>query len=335
MKKVAIFGGLGFVGVHLAEYIKNNFQETEILLFDIYSLSDICDYRKKILDSSRISVHFCDVRKLINFKEHKDIDLIINLAAVHREPGHNHEEYFQTNIPGAKNICEWADMIDCKSIIFSSSIAPYGTKNNKVKDEETIPCPDSAYGSSKLAAEKIHEIWRSDDKEKKLLIVRPGVIYGPTEGGNVNRLLKILKYKFFIFTGNKDVRKAGIYIKELCHAIFWLHDKNHKNETILANLTYWPCPSLFDYISEMTKTKNTKIFNINVPYKFIYFLSVLASPLSKIFSKLNFFHPVRIQKLRRGNHIKPQTLIDYKYKWKYNFSSSFDDWLKSCKEEWN
>ena len=45
----------------------------------------------------------------------KDINLIINLAAVHRMPGHNDFEYFETNIEGAKNICKFADKINCKN----------------------------------------------------------------------------------------------------------------------------------------------------------------------------------------------------------------------------
>ena len=56
----------------------------------------------------------------------KDVDLIIDLAAIHKEPGHNEIEYFQTNVNGSKNICEFAKNVNCKNIIFTSSISVYG-----------------------------------------------------------------------------------------------------------------------------------------------------------------------------------------------------------------
>mgnify|MGYP001029645340 CR=1 FL=1 len=70
------------------------------------------------------------------------IDLIINLAAIHREPGHKPIEYFETNIKGAQNICNFAEKVGCNNIIFTSSISPYGIEA-KMKDEDTIPCPNT------------------------------------------------------------------------------------------------------------------------------------------------------------------------------------------------
>ena len=51
---------------------------------------------------------------------------LFNFAAVHREPGHAREEYFDTNIAGAKNVCAFAEETGCKNILFTSSIAVYG-----------------------------------------------------------------------------------------------------------------------------------------------------------------------------------------------------------------
>ena len=57
--------------------------------------------------------------------------------------------------------------LNCKNIIFTSSIAPYGIED-KLKNEKTKPKPVTPYGSSKLIAEKIHINWQRKDKKKRL-----------------------------------------------------------------------------------------------------------------------------------------------------------------------
>ena len=51
------------------------------------------------------------MRKPINIEnvQFTENDLIINLAAIHRMPGHKDFEYFETNIKGAENICDFAE----------------------------------------------------------------------------------------------------------------------------------------------------------------------------------------------------------------------------------
>ena len=61
-----------------------------------------------------------------------------------------------------------------------------------------MPMPDTAYGISKLVAEKIHQIWQKDDDNKKLITIRPGVVFGPGEDGNVPRLIKAIKNNYFL-----------------------------------------------------------------------------------------------------------------------------------------
>ena len=101
-----------------------------------------------------------DIRKPIEnlpFTPTED-DVIFNFAAVHRTPGHEDHEYFETNICGAKNVVAFAEKWNIKKIVFTSSIAPYGAAE-ELKKETTLPTPNTAYGISKLVAEKIHEKW--------------------------------------------------------------------------------------------------------------------------------------------------------------------------------
>lgn len=71
-------------------------------------------------------------------------DIIFNFAAVHRTPGHQDHEYFETNIRGAENVVAFAEKWNIKKIVFTSSIAPYGAAE-ELKKETTLPTPNTVH----------------------------------------------------------------------------------------------------------------------------------------------------------------------------------------------
>ena len=322
-----IFGGAGFIADHFCQFVLQKSLFDSIYLVDIKPAPP-----DKSLDK-RIQYIQADVR---GFIDPSHVALVLNLAAIHREPGHEDYEYFETNLLGAQNVCEFADQVGCQNIIFTSSISPYGVSESP-KDESTVPIPVTAYGSSKLIAEKIHQIWQAKDaKNLRLVIVRPGVVFGPGEGGNVSRLIKAVIHRYFFFMGNESTRKAGVYVKELCNAMWWVLQEQEKNgETIsLFNASMNPGPSIGQYVKAVCKTQGIKRFIPTVPYKALlgiaYFINNLARPLGI----KHPFSPVRIRKLVSSNNIIPGYLIDHGYQFQYSLDSAFTDWKKSCPEEW-
>jgi len=319
---ILITGSSGFIAKHLFQELSH-----KNIIFGVDS--------KKSTNTKII----CDVRnKLENKKLPKRIDLIINLAAIHREPGHKPNEYFDTNILGAENITSFAEQVNCKQIIFTSSISPYGIED-KLKTEDTIPCPNTPYGSSKLAAEKIHIAWQNRDIKKRVLtIVRPGVVFGKGEGGNMSRLVKLIHKNFFFYMSNKDTRKAGIYVKELVNQIMWTHDKQIKNKLpkiALFNATMWPNPSISDYVNNVKSAANIKSFVPNVPYSILMCFGFIFELIFKMLGKANPFSPVRLRKLVRPNLVKPSLLIKHKYKPIYTLRSALEDWKKEDPKVWS
>ena len=134
-------------------------------------------------------------------------------------------EYFETNIRGAENVCAFAEKHGIKKIVFTSSIAPYGAAE-ALKEETTLPTPNTPYGISKLVAEKIHQIWQTKDSDnRQLTIVRPGVVFGKGENGNFTRLYWGIRKHTFAYPGRKDTIKACIYVKELVR--FMLYNRTH------------------------------------------------------------------------------------------------------------
>jgi nucleoside-diphosphate-sugar epimerase len=339
MKCAVIFGGTGFVGVFFAQFLLDGAHVDKVYLVDIESIEDkFSEFRKNIVISdNRIVFVKGDVRNPLNwFLPAESVNLVVNFAAIHREPGHEGHEYYQTNLLGAENICAWAELVDCNKVIFSSSISPYGPSEDE-RDETSIPTPTSPYGGSKLVAEKIHLIWQArDNLNRRLVIVRPGVIFGPGEGGNVSRLIKAVLRRYFFYMGNNETRKAGVYVKELCHAIWWVVEyQNSKNEYVsLFNMSMNPGPSIEEYVKTICHVAGVRRFVPRVPYRLLLIVSYAIDGFSKPFGIKHPFSPVRIHKLVRSNNIRPNYLVDKGYQYRYSLEEAFVDWRDSCPEDW-
>lgn len=163
-----ITGGTGFIGTHLTNLIKERYPNAQVYNLDIVKPGTpnpvVKDYKPALKEGQKLQSTFIeyDIRKPIEnlpFTPSED-DVIFNFAAVHRTPGHEDHEYFETNIRGAENVVDFAEKWGIKKIVFTSSIAPYGAAE-ELKKETTLPTPNTAYGISKLVAEKIHMIWQN------------------------------------------------------------------------------------------------------------------------------------------------------------------------------
>lgn len=337
MDSAVIFGGTGFIGTFFAQHLIEEHSYEKVYLFDIETLSEKgVDFRiRSISEFPQIEVIQGDVTKRIDWFPAEKVDLVANFAAIHREPGHQNSEYFLCNIKGAENVCDWMDAINCNRLIFTSSIAPYGP-SEAYKDEYSIPSPETAYGSSKLVAEKIHQIWKEKDPERQLVIVRPGVVFGPGEGGNVSRLIKAVLHRYFFYMANANTRKAGIYVKELCHAIMWVleSERAKRDRFTLFNMTMNPGPSISEYVNAICRVAELNRFVPAMPRSILLALSYVIEAIAKPIGLNHPFSPVRVKKLIRSNNILPEYLVSEGYTFKYTLESALDDWKQNCPEEW-
>tara|TARA_B100000579_G_C22750432_1_gene813696 strand:+ start:84 stop:1103 length:1020 start_codon:yes stop_codon:yes gene_type:complete len=338
MNKAIIFGGCGYIGINYAEFLANKNEFEIIYLADVQKPTQNYLIKKfnNLFQAKKIIFLEINVRNEIINNDLKDIDLIVDCAAVHREPGHQDHEYYETNVNGSSNICKFAEKINCKNIIFTSSISTYGSGNHE-KDESTETKPTTAYGKSKLEAETNYINWKQNSDSKILTICRPGVVFGPGELGNVTRLIKAIKKNSFFFMGNKDLKKGGIYIKELINALYWVNEnqinKNFKNFE-LFNATFYPCPTIYDYVISINLTLNIKKKYISFPKIIIKFFIDITSVITKNLKSSSSFHYIRLNKLFISNFIKPSFLLSKNYSFKYSLKSSMEDWKKSNYSDW-
>lgn len=193
---IKIIGGAGFVGSKLVESLNEGYT-----VFD------------KILSEKKGVRQYIDITKpdtiwgLINSE-----DSVILLAAEHRDDVSPVSKYNETNVQGTQNVLDEMDRVGCKHLIFTSSVAVYGL--NKVNPNENHPVdPFNHYGKSKWEAEKVIKAWYDKDPDgKSVTIIRPTVIFGQKNRGNVYNLLKQIASGKFLMIGKGENRKSMAYI---------------------------------------------------------------------------------------------------------------------------
>ena len=319
IKTAIIFGGSGYIGRNMLNvFLREN----------RFSRYIVCDLKKLegFENEEKVLFEHVDVRNPIEI-EVKDCDVngswIFNFAAIHREPGHAYHEYFDTNLPGAHNISNLARKIGIKNIYFTSSIAPYG-RSRDVRTENSNLYPETAYGISKAIAEKIHEAWLAESTDRRLIICRPSVIFGPRDPGNVYRMIKNLKKGTFILPNGGNVIKAYGYVFGLMESILFTMNQNKRY--VVYNYAENPLVPL----NEMTKIVKQELAIgkpvLKLPTSFLVILSAILQIGYSIIGKKSDIHPVRVKKAGFPTNIRSQYLIDNNFKFKYDFKNALKHW---------
>ena len=327
-----IFGGSGFIGTHLIHLLKEECVKDGD---HIYDLDIVMPGEEGVVPgivekNDGVEYIRLDVRQPIDFNfTPTENDIIFNLAAVHRTPGHEDHEYFETNILGAENVVAFAEKHNINKILFTSSIAPYGAAE-ELKKETTLPTPNTPYGISKLVAEEIHKKWQVQDKKRELTIVRPGIVYGKGEHGNMTRLYKGIKGHYYFYAGRKDTVKACVYVKELVRFIKYRMIDNSFPGIDTFNCTFEPAFTI-EQICEAMKSA-TGLTN-KIPMINGKLLMGVAKVVGPIGGKKVGIHPDRVKKLMVSTNICGKKLADTDYQFHYSLEDSFSDWYADCNQE--
>lgn len=308
-----VFGGSGFIGGHLVEWLANAYPEDTLLNADLVANDH----------GGRCRHVPCDVRKPIEIPgvEFGPGDVVVNLAAIHRTPGYDDHEYFETNVPGAQNVSDFAARHGIRTLLFASSIAVYGT-HESLNTEDTLPQPSTAYGCSKLCAEHIHREWQAADTQRRLIIFRPGVVFGTHENGNYTRLYRSVRQRKFAYPGRKDTIKACFYIGDL---LAFMADRlqNAQPGVELYNCTYTPAPTIEHIVEAMKSVGQLKRC---VPLVPTWLLMPAAYAAKAIGSPLGIC-PDRVRKLMVSTNVDGSRMCSL-FPPRHTLEEALSDWLR-------
>lgn len=312
-----IFGGAGFIGTHLAAHLVASKKYERVVSIDIGQSRE---------NVAGVEYLHHDVREPIDpdISNGRPAD-IFNLAAVHVTPGHPDGDYYYTNVLGAVNVCKFANDVGSKNIVFTSSISIYGP-NEAALDEEATPAPVSAYGRSKLAAEKIHLLWQSEASDRKLTIVRPAVIYGHHEHGNFTRLSRMMERKAFVYPGRTDTIKSCGYVKDLVSSMTYMSARN--DGTSIYNFCFEHRYSISEICAAFSRVAGYSRPQLTIP---IWFMNLAVLPFEALHAVglKTGINRDRVRKLWFSTNILPKRLVASGFKYSYDLEASLTEWKRS------
>lgn len=313
--KFIVFGGSGFIGSHLVRELQQRG------ITDI-TIADIVEPKQDVMFTGTSFV-YCDVRLPIPPDIISAPVVVVNLAAVHRSPGHPDHEYFETNVKGAENIIRFCEATGSTTLWFTSSIAVYGP-SEEPKSETSELIPNSAYGKSKFEAEEIQRTWQAKDSGRKLLIVRPAVIFGRGENGNFTKLAKAMKRGLFVYPGRTDTVKGCGFVEDLVASFFFMNDQ--PENYILFNYCYPRHYTIKEICEAFSKVAGYRKPLGTIPLS----LMVNAARPFQLLNALglkNGIHPARMYKLVKSTNIVPNELIKRGYPYRTDLEEGLRRWL--------
>lgn len=248
------------------------------------------------------SVKYPEITKLQNILENSLIDsipsetqTIVLLAAEHRDDVSPTTLYYDVNVGGTRNVLNAMDQKGIKKIVFTSSVAVFGL--NKTNPDESHPVdPFNHYGKSKWQAEEVLREWyNKDPNNRSLTILRPTVIFGERNRGNVYNLLKQIASGKFMMIGRGINKKSMAYVGNIVAFIQYCIE-TQKPGYRLFNYIDKPDLDMNDLVIQVEKSLNKKLPAIRLPYWLGYMGGLSFDLLAKLTGKRFSVSAVRVKK---------------------------------------
>lgn len=281
--RIDIIGGSGFIGTRLSNRLRSR-DGAVVKIID----------RQPSATHPDLTLH-ADVRSLVDLRNTiGQGSVIINLAAEHRDDVKPRSLYHDVNVEGARNICRAAREKDTKKIIFTSSVAVYGFAPLGTNEQGAIN-PFNDYGKTKFSAEEVFREWQAEKpRERSLVVVRPTVVFGERNRGNVYNLLKQIASGRFIMIGTGNNRKSMAYVENV--AAFLEHAINLPPGSHTYNYIDKPDFSMNELVATVRKCLNQSTNYSRIPYWLGYSIGVLVDGIAAITQRKFAVSAIRVRK---------------------------------------
>ena len=196
--KIAITGATGFVGVNLENYLKTS--------------QDVESMRVRYLPNQQF-----DIKS----------DAIIHLAGkAHDLKKVSHpQDYYEANFELTKQLFDAFLNSEAKVIVFMSTVKAVADEVKGILSEDAIPNPKTHYGIAKHQAEQ-YILSHKLSEGKRVYILRPCMIHGPGNKGNLNLLYQLVAKGFPWPLGAFENQRSFLSIENLCFVIKELLENN-------------------------------------------------------------------------------------------------------------
>lgn len=255
MRKILIVGTESYIGTNFENYMD--------CYTDEYEISTICSIN--LIPKISLFVGY-------------DIVFFVAGIAHKKETSKNRHLYYKVNRDLAIRTAQSAKKAGVVQFILLSSMNVYGMLTGHIT-KDTIPCPTSAYGNSKLQADE--KILGMQDETFHVAVIRPPMVYGKDCKGNYPLLRKFILRTLF-FPNIKNIRSM-IYIGNLCEFIKNIIERQEQGVFFPQNAEY-VCTT--ELVKKITKLNGKRMIQFRLLNPLLKRLPIPI--LKKVFGSLTY-----------------------------------------------
>jgi nucleoside-diphosphate-sugar epimerase len=202
-QKIIILGSTGFVGVNLLEALKIKF--------------DIIAPVRSIPKSKVPGVEYISLNDF--WKDKIDCLGVINLVGKAHDLKNvsSEDDYFKANVDFLKTSFDWFEKSSGKIFIHLSSVKAVCDHSNEMINSATIESPKTIYGVTKLKGDAWLE--QNPIPGKTTVILRPSMIHGPGNKGNLNLLYSLISKGIPYPLGSFENKRSFLSVQNLCFVV--------------------------------------------------------------------------------------------------------------------
>lgn len=316
MAKITIIGGSGFIGTELIQKLKN-----------VHSVINL----DKSTGKSHMEITLiADVRNEESLRNAMpaDTDIVVLLAAEHKDDVSPISLYYDVNVTGTENVLRVMDEKGIKRIIFTSSVAIYGLDKNE-PDETHPEDPFNHYGKSKWQAEEVLREWFGRDKTaRSLVVIRPTVVFGPNNKGNVYNLLRQIAHGKFLMIGNGANKKSMAFVDNIASFISFCTTQFGQGYH-LFNYADKPDLSTKELVKQAEISLGKKIAPVRIPYFMGYAGGIVLDVFAKLLNRKFPISAIRIKKFCATTQFSATKVAETGFKPQYSLKQGLDLTIKN------
>jgi nucleoside-diphosphate-sugar epimerase len=169
----------------------------------------------------------------------------------------------------------------------------YGASDDEIY-EDARPAPFNDYGLSKLEAEEVHKKWAVEQGDRALTIVRPTVVFGEGNRGNVFTLIDQIARRRFAVVGDGKNMKSLAYVENV--AAFLEHVLHDNCGTTIFNYVDKPDYTTGDLVRTIRQQLGRVGDGPHIPYTLAMALGACCDAFVAVSGRRLPFSRIRVRK---------------------------------------
>ncbi len=291
-KKIAVTGGLGFIGSNLVERLNEN---NDLIIVDNQSSGNIKNIQD--LDFSKIDTDLGDITRVNLERIFENVDYVFHMAAVTSVPQSVIDPLRsnEVNITGTLKVLEAAKKCGVKKLIFSSSSAVYGETESLPLNEKNPINPLSPYAVTKATGELYCKVY-SDIYDLPTIALRYFNVFGPKQDPDSQYAAvipifidKILKNQRPVIYGDGEQTRDFVNVKQVVDANILAAESNETGSYNIGLGKSTTINYLFEMINETMKKDIKPVYKHERPGEIKHSVADISKARSIGYSPKNDF----------------------------------------------